>query len=347
MTTINAFAYQAKDAYKPFEKINFEIDVSSLGADEVIVALEYSGLCHSDLHAWTDWNIPGTFPLVAGHEGAGKILHVGSNVKTHKIGDRVVIGWLAGSCCECTSCRVGDDNLCFEAQPTIIGRKGTFASHIVLHKNFAYRIPECISLEEAGIFACAGGTVAAPIFKYKERAKTAAVIGLGGLGHIAVQYLRKLGMETAVLTRGHSKDDFAKSLGAHYCVDMSNQEEVSKYLNHFDLVINTAPAVIDWSKYISVTSRNGNWIIVGLPTDNDGKGITSMELPIAQLVFNQLSVCGSIVAGSRDLTECLRFAAVNDIHPMYETRPLSDINNTMNDLAEGKPRFRYVFNIHE
>ena len=347
MAIIKAFAYEAKEAYAPFERINFEIDTEKIGADEVVVALEFSGLCHSDLHAWTDWNIPGTFPLVPGHEGAGKILCVGSNVKTHEIGERVVIGWLADSCCECSYCRVGDDNLCYKSQPTIIGRKGTFASHCVVHKNFAYQVPQEMSMEEAGIFACAGGTVAAPIFKHKEHAKTAAVIGLGGLGHLAVQYLRKLGMETAVLTRGHSKDEFAKKLGAHYVVDMSNDEEVAKYTHHFDLVINTAPSVLDWAKYIGMTARNGNWVIVGLPTGADGEGITSMEVPIAEIIFNQLGVNGSIVAGSRDLSECLRFAATNSIHPMFDVRPLSSINDTMKDLEEGKPRFRYVFNIHE
>lgn len=340
MTLIEAYCYEAASPKAPFVRTPFTIDTEQLSPNDVVVKIDYTGLCHSDVMVHDGETFSDVFPFVGGHEGCGLITNVGSSVNPDRIGQRVVIGWFCGSCTDCQYCHEGSSNLCDHAQLTIIGRKGTFASHVVINKNFATPVPEKMLSEEAGIFACAGTTVAGQILKEVSSSKKAAVISCGGLGHLALQYCVKSGLDTTIISRSHTKDDLALELGASQVI---TYEELKDHQQEFDFIINCSSANIDYPSILNTLKKNGKITSVSFPSFKDG--IPMINLPAPLMLLHQLTFSSAPSPAFHEFPSILEFSAHNNIHPLYEVRSISQINETIADLKAGNARFRYVFKL--
>jgi D-arabinose 1-dehydrogenase-like Zn-dependent alcohol dehydrogenase len=329
-------AVQITKAGGDFELV--ERDISEPGPGEVRVKIEACGICHSDMLVKEGlW--PGIkYPRVPGHEIAGRIDALGSDVISWKKGDRVGVGWHGGHDFVCDECRRGDFGMCVNRKVTGIDLDGGYAEYIITRAETLAAIPDDVSAEEAGPFMCAGVTVFNALRNSGARAgDVVAVQGIGGLGHLAVQYARRMGFRTIALGRGKDKESLAKKLGAHHYVDGDATDAVAE-LQKFGgarVVLATAPSAKAISAIVGGLSPNGNLVVPAAPGD-------PLSINMMPLIAGRRSVSGVYSGTARDSQDTLEFSAISDVHPMIEKYPLAEAAEAYKRMHTGKARFRVV-----
>ncbi len=326
--------YAAKTPHAKLEA--FDFDPGPLGADEVEVKVTHCGVCHSDLAMIdNDWGMT-TYPIVPGHEAVGTVAALGPNVSDHlKVGMRVGVGWQCGSCQHCEWCATGREHLCAGNQGTIVNHRGAWAESVRCHWKFAVPLPDGLASELVGPLMCAGTTVFTPMLHYGVTAgMKAAVVGVGGLGHIAVQFLAKMGCEVTAISSTHSKDADTKKLGATRFIATKGTDELKQAANSFDFIISTVSADVPWGEYVAALRPQGRLVICGLPESD----IRFPAFPI----IPEKSVSGGSAGAPSDTLKMLEFAARTGVKPMVEGFALKDVNAAVEHVKSGKVRFRAV-----
>jgi alcohol/geraniol dehydrogenase (NADP+) len=326
-------AWVAEAAAKPL--VLETVDLGPLEAEDVEVAVEHCGLCHSDLSVLNnDWGIS-QFPAVLGHEVVGRVTAVGSNAKGVEIGQRVGVGWHSGSCMHCRQCMSGSHHLCPQAQPTIVGHRGGFATHIRAHWAWTIPLPEGLRFTEAGPLLCGGVTVFAPLARHAKPVDRVGIIGIGGLGHMAVKFAVAYGCDVTAFTSSESKFDEAKGFGAHHVVSSRDSAAIKKLTGRFDLLISTVNVKLDWDSMIGTLAPNGRLHVVGAVLE---------PIPVSafSLILQQRSVSGSPAGSPVAIAAMLDFAARHDVAPQTEHFAMSQINAAFARLESGKARYRIV-----
>jgi uncharacterized zinc-type alcohol dehydrogenase-like protein len=311
------------------------VDLGPFGTEDVEVAVEHCGLCHSDLSILNnDWGLS-QYPAILGHEVIGRVTALGSNAKGLKIGQRVGVGWNSGSCMHCHQCMSGSHHLCPEVQATIVGHHGGFASRIRSHWAWAIPLPEKLNFVEAGPLLCGGITVFAPLAMYAKPTSRVGVIGIGGLGHMAVKFAAAYGCDVTAFTSSESKFDEAKSFGANHVVSSRDPAAIKKLAGSFDLLISTVNVKLDWDAMIGSLAPNGRLHIVGAVLE---------PIPVAafSLIMGQRSISGSPTGSPVAIETMLDYAWRHNVAPQTEHFPMSQINEAFARLESGKARYRIV-----
>jgi len=329
---INAYAAHAVGG--KLEALAF--DPGPLGPDEVEIDVEYCGICHSDLSMIdNEWGVA-QYPLIAGHEAVGTIAALGETVKHLEIGRRVGLGWFSRSCLTCEWCVGGDRNLCSTAEGTIVGRPGGFADKVRAQADWVIPLPEGLSAETAGPLFCGGITVFNPIVQFDVKpTDRVGVIGIGGLGHMALRFLDAWGCEVTAFSTSPDKEAEARALGADKFVNSRDPEALAAIAGSLDLILSTVNADLDWDAYVGALRPRGRLHLVGVTPSP----VSSQIFP---LILGQKSLSGSPVGSPGTIAKMLEFAARHHIEPMVEVFPFSQINEAMDKLRNGKPRYRIV-----
>jgi uncharacterized zinc-type alcohol dehydrogenase-like protein len=330
--------FQAYASLKPGEKLQpWEYEPAPLGSNDVEIAVTHNGLCHTDIHMRdNDWNVS-KFPLVAGHEVVGNVTQIGAEVTSIKIGDRLGFGWISNSCRVCDACLRGEENICRQGyKGLIVGNHGGFANKLRACADFAYKIPDNLDSASAAPLLCAGITVYNPLRTYiKYPGAKVGVLGIGGLGHLAIKFAEAMGAEVTAFSTSSDKEAEAKEFGAHYFCNWKNTEQIKAASGTLDLLLCTVSSEIDWNQAFGLLANNGVLCLVGLP-------VSTLNIPLLPLVFGQKAIAGSVVGGRRFMKEMLEFAAIHQIKPMIETIPISQINAAMDRVVANKARYRIV-----
>lgn len=335
MKTVHAYA--ATTPSGPLQP--FEYELPDPGPDHIDIRVEYCGICHSDLSMWrNDWGMT-AYPFVPGHEVAGVVEAVGERVTTLKPGDRVGLGWFSQSCMTCPQCLGGDHNLCSSAEGTIVGRHGGFADLVRCHWTWATPLPQAIDSSTAGPLFCGGITVFNPIVQFNVRpTDRVGVIGIGGLGHLALQFLSKWGCEVTAFSSSTEKSDELRKLGAHRIVNSRDDEAMKKEAGHFDFILSTVAVPLNWMSYVAALAPRGRLHTVGaIPTP--------VELQAFPMILGQKSFSGSPLGSPTTTAKMIDFCTRHAIAPITEQFALPEVNAALDHLEHGKPRFRVVLKV--
>jgi uncharacterized zinc-type alcohol dehydrogenase-like protein len=329
---VSAFAALApKAALEPFA-----YQAGPLGPHDVEIDISFCGLCHSDLHLIDDDWSRSAYPLVPGHEIVGTVCAIGAEVKHLRVGDRAGVGWQRSACLSCALCLDGRENLCAAQQATCVGNHGGLAERLRTDGRFAFPVPSGLESAVAAPLLCGGVTVYAPLRRYGiDATKTVGVIGLGGLGHLAIGFLRAFGCEIVAFSSSADKRDEALRMGAHEFARSTDPREIRRFANRLDFVLSTVPARLDWIGYLQALRPNGVLCLVGSPP-----GL--LQLPAGMLLTGQKSLCGSDIGDRATIVEMLRFAERHRIAPVVETAPMSEVNREIERLRRNQVRYRAV-----
>jgi alcohol/geraniol dehydrogenase (NADP+) len=308
---------------KPLRPMDVEIDVT------------HCGICHTDLHLINNDFGLSAYPLVPGHEVVGEVVDVGSVVTDVRVGQRVGVGFLAGADFTCEQCAAGRDNMCEHWEPTCLGREGGFARRMVADSRLAFPIPDAIASEHAAPLMCAGVTVFAPLLRYADGMTRLGVIGIGGLGHLALQYGRALGCHVTAFTSTREKEAEARELGAHDVVNTSDAGALAAHASTCDLLLCTVTADLPWNEYIGVLRRNGKLCLLGFPEHD-------LSVSAVPLVFFQRSVVSSGIGSRLEIRRMLDFSAQHSIRPLVELFPMQEVNTALDRLRKNEVRYRAV-----
>ena len=314
----------------------FSFDPGPLGPEEVEIKVTHCGLCHSDISMLdNEWGMT-TYPLVPGHEAIGTVVALGDNAKGLKLGQRVGVGWWAKSDLSCHQCLSGDHNLCPNAQGTIVGRHGAFADRVRVQWIWTRPLPEGLDYAKAGPLFCGGVTVFNPFLIYNvSPVARVGVIGIGGLGHMAVQFANKWGCEVHAFTNSDDKEPEARKLGAHF-VHNIKRDGVSKSLSGaLDLIISTINVPLDIPGLLGALAPKGHIHVLGAI-------LKPLEVPAFGLILGQKSISGSPAGSPIALDRMLEFCARHSLAPVVENFPMSKINDAFERLRAGKAHYRIV-----
>lgn len=318
-------------------KGNFKLHEQALGelqAEQVEIKVESCGICHSDLSMLdNEWGRT-VYPFVPGHENVGTVVAAGAQVKGLKIGDRVGIGWISSTCMHCRQCMGGDHHLCGTKEETIVGRPGGFAERLRAHWSCAIKLPASLDADKAGPLFCGGVTVFTPILEYVRPQHRVGVIGIGGLGHMALQFLNKWGCEVTAFTSSESKREEALKLGAHRVVAGGDKAAFKALSGQLDFILVTVNVAMDWNQYLRLLGPRGRLHFVGAVME-------PMSVPV-RMLFTQKEISGSPVGSPATIATLLDFCARHQLAPMTETFAMSDVNAAMEHLRAGKARYRVV-----
>jgi alcohol/geraniol dehydrogenase (NADP+) len=314
----------------------FEYDPGALGANDVEIDVEYCGICHSDLSMVDNaWGMT-EYPLVPGHEVVGTLAAVGADVGHLKVGDRVGLGWHAGYCLTCSACQAGDHNLCASSQSTIVGRHGGFADKVRAQSSSVVSLPDGVDPESAGPLFCGGITVFNPLVQFDVKPTSrVGVIGIGGLGHMAVKFLNAWGCHVTAFTSTEAKKIEALDLGAHQTINSRDPDALEAAAGQFALLLSTVNVKLDWNAYVATLRSRGRLHFVGATLE-------PLDLAVFPLIMGQRSISGSTVGSPAIIAQMLDFAAHHDIRPQIETFPLDQVNEALDHLRSGKARYRVV-----
>jgi uncharacterized zinc-type alcohol dehydrogenase-like protein len=326
-------AYAARGARQKLEP--FQYEPGPLGKCEVEVRVLHCGICHSDLamidNEWGGAN----YPLVPGHEVVGTVAAVGEQVEGLNIGTRVGVGWHAGSCGHCEWCARGKESLCAQERGTIINHHGGWAESVRVDAKFAVPLPDALDPAAAGPLMCAGATVFTPMVAFGVRPwMRAAVIGIGGLGHLAVQFLADFGCEVTAISSTHAKDDQARQLGATRFMATKGGDEIKKAASSFDFILSTANADLAWADFVAALRPQGRLVFVGIPG-------APVQVPVVGMLAEK-SVCGAMCGSPSDTARMLDFAARRGVKPVVEHFPMARVNQAIDHVRAGKARYRVV-----
>ncbi len=330
---MNYSAWVAKSTNQPL--VREPLIVGPLGDEEVEVAVEHCGVCHSDLSVLkNDWGIS-KYPAVLGHEVTGRITALGSSSKGLELGMRVGVSCISSSCMHCRQCMAGSHQLCAQAQLTVVGRHGGFATHVRAHWAWVIPLPEGLSSAEAGPLLCGGVTMFSPLTLYVTPSARVGIVGIGGLGHLGLKFAAAYGCEVTALTSNPSKFEEAKRFGAHHVVSTADAASLGKLRESFDLIISTVNVTRNWDALIDTLAPKGRLHLVGAVLD---------RIPVAafSLISRQRNLSGSLIGSPSAIRATLEFAARHGIAPENEHFPMSQINEAFARLDEGNARYRIV-----
>jgi uncharacterized zinc-type alcohol dehydrogenase-like protein len=313
-----------------------EIELPALGANDVLLKVSHCGICHSDLHLiHNDWR-SSKYPLVPGHEVIGHLIEKGEGVGHLEIGQRLGVGWQSGACLQCEWCISGRENLCPNSKATCVGRHGGFADHLVVDSNFAFPIPAALGSEDAAPLLCGGITVYSPLRRYGvEPWHKVGIVGIGGLGHLAIQFAAKFGAEVWALSSSASKEAEAKSLGATHFFDTSADPSLKALRKSLDFILVAATADLDWKPYVKALRPGGRLCFV------TGES-TLLNIPASMLLDGEVSISGSVIGGRAMMREMLEFAARHQVKAKTVPFPASQVNMALDKLAKNEIRYRAV-----
>jgi uncharacterized zinc-type alcohol dehydrogenase-like protein len=340
MLTVNA--YGATSATEPLAPMT--VERRDLGPHDVLIDIKFAGICHSDIHtARAEWGGT-TYPVVPGHEIAGVVAEVGSEVTKHSVGDRVGVGCMVDSCGECENCRAGEEQYCLkgnigtynavgkDGQPT----QGGYSTHVVVTEDFVLRIPEGLELDVAAPLLCAGVTLFSPLNHWGAGpGKRVAIIGLGGLGHMGVKIAHAMGAEVTVLSQSLKKQEDGLRLGADHYYATSDPDTFTQLANSFDLMINTVSANVDLDAYLSLLAVNGTLVEVGAPEH-------PMSVAAFSLIPNRRSLAGSVIGGIAETQQMLDFCAEHGLGAEIEVIGADKINEAYDRVVASDVRYRFV-----
>lgn len=314
----------------------FEYDPGPLGPDEVEIDVKSCGICHSDLSMLdNEWGMT-SYPLVPGHEAVGTVNRVGDAVKSLQRGQTVGVGWHASSCQTCAQCMSGDQNLCPSGVGTIVGRHGGFADKVRCQASWAIPIPEGVDPLGAGPLFCGGITVFNPILQFGVMpTHRVGVIGIGGLGHMALKFLRAWGCDVTAFSSSEAKSTEAMGFGAHRVVNSRDDGALEQLAGSLDFIISTVNVPLKWDAYVNTLRPRGRLHIVGAVLEP--LGLTAFPL-----LVGQRSVSGSPVGSPVSMASMLEFCARHTIAPQIETFPMANVNDAIQHLRDGKARYRIV-----
>lgn len=344
-------AFAATAADKPLTPYRF--DRRDPGPDDVLIDVKYCGVCHSDLHAARSETGRSTYPLVPGHEIAGVVKAVGANVTRFKAGDRVGVGCMVDSCRECASCQEGVEQYCVPGFTGTYGGKdkrggtsetitqGGYSDHITVDQHFVLSIPDSLALDVAAPLLCAGITTYSPLKEWGVGpGSRVAVIGLGGLGHMAVKLAAAMGAEVTVLSTSDRKKADAERMGGKHFLINSDKDAMKAAAEKFDLIINTVSATHEIASHIQLLARDGTMIMLGLTTE----GLPVFALP---LLWRRRRIAGSLIGGIRETQEMLEFCARHGIACDIETIAPDQINEAYERMEKSDVRYRFVIDMEK
>ncbi|MDO1444727.1 NAD(P)-dependent alcohol dehydrogenase [Rhodocytophaga aerolata] len=343
---IQSKGYAAQNAKTPLGPFNFQR--RDVGPHDVMIEILYCGVCHSDLHQARDEWGGAIFPMVPGHEIVGRVTNVGTQVKNFKVGDLAGVGCLVDSCRTCSSCKEGQEQYCEVhwvgtynsvemdgKTPTY----GGYSNNIVVDEKFTLRISDKLPLEGVAPLLCAGITTYSPLRQWKvSKGHRVAVLGLGGLGHMAVKLAASMGAEVTVLSTSPSKEADAKELGAHKFVVTKDEKALQGVQNYFDFIIDTVSAQHDINLYISMLRLDGTMILLGVPPE-------APQLMPFNLIFKRRRVAGSLIGGIAETQEMLDYCAEHNITSDVEVIAMKDINTAYERMLKGDVHYRFVIDM--
>jgi alcohol dehydrogenase (NADP+) len=343
MITTNAYA-----AANPGAPLGpFEVERREPGPDEVLIEIQYCGVCHTDIHM-ARAEMPGLlFPLVPGHEIVGRVVEIGTDVRRHAVGDTVGVGCLIGSCRQCPECDAGNEQFC-DNQVLTYGRYdrdgvttayGGYSTNITVAEDFVLRIAPSLDPASAAPLMCAGTTTYTALRHWNVGTGTrVGIVGLGGLGHLAVKLAAAMGAEVAVLSTSERKREDAFALGATDFLFSRDENVFRRQTGRFDLIVNTVSAAIDYDAYLGLLRRDGILVILGVP----GKPMT---LNAFNLLVRRKSIVSTPIGGIAETQEMLEFCAARGIGAEIELIPISDVNHAFDRILKSDVRYRFVIDI--
>ena len=333
MSDSTALGYAARAAGQSLDPFTYESP--KLGEHDVRVSVTHCGLCHSDIHAIDDYYGVTTYPFVPGHEIVGYVSAVGSAPSGLEEGNRVAIGWQGRSCGQCEWCTCGEEQLCLD-----IVKAGTwvpyggFSSCVVVDSRFVYPLPEAMPSEVAAVLVCAGIAVYSPLRLHAtQKSQKIGIIGVGGLGHLAIQFAHALGYNVTVVSSSAAKKVQALAFGADNFVAADDQSRLRQFEFGFDLLLCTAHGDINWESLLMTLKKRGKLVLVGFP---------KVALNPTDLVVHELSITGSFTGNRATMKEMLSFAQVHGIKPWIELMPMPQINEAIQRVKQNKARYRIV-----
>ncbi len=328
--------FQAQAAHqKKGPLARFEYEPEPLGPHDVEIEITHCGICHSDVHLVDgDWGM-GSYPMVPGHEIVGNVSALGAELRGLQRGDRVGVGWQRGACLACEQCLSGDENLCARNEATCVGHFGGFADRVRVDGRFAFVLPAALDSAAAAPLLCAGVTVYAPLRRFVRPAMRVGVVGIGGLGHLALQFARAMGCEVTALSRSEAKEQEARRFGAHRFVATRSAEGLRSLAGSLDFILSTVFVSQDWLGLIGALRPNGVLCLVGGPPE-------PLALPAFSLVVGQKSVAGSVIGGRPAIREMLEFAARHGVAAQVERRPMAEADAAFARVRRGEARYRVV-----
>ncbi|MDX2918301.1 MULTISPECIES: NAD(P)-dependent alcohol dehydrogenase [Streptomyces] len=340
MTTVAAYA--APRAKAPLERTT--IERRPVGEFDILIDIKFAGICHSDIHQARDGWGEGIFPMVPGHEIAGIVAETGSGVTRFKVGDRVGVGCMVDSCGQCDACLMGREQHCAEGNTqtyNALDRSGEptyggYSTHLVVTEKFAVSIPEGIALDEAAPLLCAGITTYSPLKRWGAGpGKKVAVVGLGGLGHMAVKIAHALGAEVTVLSQSLRKKDDGLKLGADHYYATSDPKTFEELAGTFDVILSTVSAPLDFGAYLGLLRTEGTLVNVGAPEE-------PISLNLFSLIMGNRSIAGSAIGGIKETQEMLDFCAVHGLGAEIEVIEASQVNEAYERVLASDVRYRFV-----
>lgn len=339
-------AYAAPSATQPLGP--FQLTRREVGDHDVQIQIHYCGVCHSDIHqVRNEWG-GSTFPMVPGHEIVGKVSQIGSHVKNFKVGDSVGVGCMVDSCRKCDACEKDLEQYC-EKEPIYTYNSiepqtgnttyGGYSTQIVVDENFVLHIPDNLPLDQAAPLLCAGITTYSPLKHWKiGPGKEVAVLGLGGLGHVAVKIAHAMGATVSVISHSASKKEDALKFGADHFYTSTDPEMFKKLHKKFDLMINTISVALDWNKYIDLLNIDGTLVLIGIPP-------AELQASPGALIMSRRSVAGSLIGGIAETQDMLNFCGKHNITPEIETIPMQKINEAYERMLKSDARYRFVIDM--
>ncbi|WP_286653042.1 NAD(P)-dependent alcohol dehydrogenase [Ruficoccus sp. ZRK36] len=343
---MDTIGYAAQSAATPLAPFHFER--RDLRPNDVAIEILYCGVCHSDLHTVRgDWG-PQAYPLIPGHEIVGRVIEVGPEVKKYKAGDNVAVGCMVDSCQKCDQCEHGEEQYCREGMTPTYGSpdrvsgeitQGGYSKHIIVREEFVLSVPDGLDLSRAAPILCAGITTYSPLRTWNiSKGSRVGVIGLGGLGHMAVKLAAAMGAHVTVLSRTADKKKDAESLGAHELLISTDEEAMEKAANSFELIIDTVPVEHDVNPYTPLLDIDGTLVMVG----QVGPIMGPTTVP---MIMGRRRIAGSLIGGIRETQELLDFCAEKNVHPDCEMIRMDEINEAFVRMEKSDVRYRFVIDM--
>jgi uncharacterized zinc-type alcohol dehydrogenase-like protein len=344
MIEVKAFAaYDAETPLKPFE-----FERNDLGANQIQIEILYSGVCHSDIHTVrSEWG-QANYPVVPGHEIVGRIINVGNEVTAFKIGELAGVGCFVDSCRHCASCKEGEEQYCEEGMTgtynsfergTDIPTYGGYSTSISVDEKYALHISDKLDLAGVAPLLCAGITTYSPLRHLKVgKGHKVAVLGLGGLGHMAVKFAASFGAEVTMLSTSPSKEADARKLGAHNFALTSDPEVMASLANSFDFIVNTISAKHEYDTYLNLLNKNGTMVVLGVPE-------FPSVAPAMSLIWKRRSIMGSLIGGIKETQEMLDYCAEHNITSDVEVIDMQYINDAYDRMEKSDVKYRFVIDM--
>ncbi len=318
----------------------FGWEMEAPGLHQCVVEVSHCGICHSDIHMIDDdWGIS-SYPLVPGHEVVGTVVEVGSCAENVAVGQRVGIGWQGSSCHTCSDCLAGNENLCDANGGLIVGGRGGFASHVLVDERFAFPLPDGVASACAGPLLCGGVTVYAALRAAgMGSGLRVGVLGIGGLGHMAVRFAAAMGNHVTVFTSSEDKAEAASALGAHEAVVVPPGAEPPRLGHRLDILLNTVAAPLPWDAWLGLLGSDGTLVLVAGPPDR------KVEFSFFQLLSKRRRILASPIGGRAVMVEMLGAAARHGVDPLVETFPLERVNEALDRVRSNRVRYRAVLEV--